>query len=208
MITYSNRILPIIAAIGATALMASSSLPSAVGAATTTTSSGAPSGAHYNLNIIGVPNEKTADMTGDNGHRIFVPLKGSTKIWLQPANSFQVLDANGTDGSASFQMPTDVTSTYEVYVRALGKPAGHADMTSCTYDATLDSYFCDTSYSVSLDAHANNNKFTNSSSQLLYVTDPTTGQRTALFSDSALDYYWQYDNNGLKIAQLRFYPKQ
>ena len=35
---------------------------------------GVPSGAHYDLNLIGVPQGKTADMTGDNGHRIFVPL--------------------------------------------------------------------------------------------------------------------------------------
>src|SRR5438445_10399461 len=43
------------------------------------TGNGAPSGAHYNLNIIGVPRDKTADMTGDNGHRIFVPLWGIPK---------------------------------------------------------------------------------------------------------------------------------
>ena len=29
---------------------------------------GAPSGPHYNLNIIGVDNPKTADMTGSDGH--------------------------------------------------------------------------------------------------------------------------------------------
>jgi hypothetical protein len=31
---------------------------------------GAPSGAHYTLNIIGVPKNKTADMTNNSGHRI------------------------------------------------------------------------------------------------------------------------------------------
>ena len=35
---------------------------------------GAPSGAHYNLNIIGVENPKNSDMTGSNRHTIFVPL--------------------------------------------------------------------------------------------------------------------------------------
>ena len=43
---------------------------------------GAPSGAHYNLNIIGVPKDKTADMTDGSGHRIFVKLEGKTKILL------------------------------------------------------------------------------------------------------------------------------
>jgi hypothetical protein len=36
---------------------------------------GTPSGPHYNLNILGVPRDKTADMTGNNGHRIFVKLE-------------------------------------------------------------------------------------------------------------------------------------
>src|SRR6266699_1364267 len=66
------------------------------------TGSGAPSGAHYDLNLIGVPKGKTADMTGDNGHRIFLPLWGSAKINLSEGD-FQVLDANGTDGVAAFQ---------------------------------------------------------------------------------------------------------
>ena len=35
---------------------------------------GAPSGAHYNLNVIGVPKDKSADMTGSNGHVMFVDL--------------------------------------------------------------------------------------------------------------------------------------
>ena len=30
---------------------------------------GAPSGAHYTLNIIGVPKAKTADMSGNNGRQ-------------------------------------------------------------------------------------------------------------------------------------------
>jgi len=67
-----------------------------------TTGNGAPSGAHYNLNIIGVSKGKSSDMTGDNGHRIFVPLSGTTKIMLSEGD-FAVLDGNGTDGSAAFR---------------------------------------------------------------------------------------------------------
>ena len=40
----------------------------------TTIGNEAPNGAHYNLNIIGMDKEKTADMTGSNGHVIFVGL--------------------------------------------------------------------------------------------------------------------------------------
>jgi hypothetical protein len=41
---------------------------------------GAPGGSHYNLNIIGVPHDKTADMTGTQGHTIFVALTGKSTI--------------------------------------------------------------------------------------------------------------------------------
>ena len=88
---------------------------------------------HYNLNIIGVPKAKTADMTGDSGHRIFVPLTGKVSISLKEGD-FQVLDANGTDGKASFQLPNpdpdnDGTTLYSVYARALGKPGGSSATT-------------------------------------------------------------------------------
>ena len=86
---------------------------------------GAPVGDHYNLNIIGVPKNKTADMSSSLGRRIFVPLAGKTKILLSEGD-FQVLDANGTDGSASFQLPSpdadgDGITSYSVFARALGK---------------------------------------------------------------------------------------
>ena len=72
---------------------------------------GAPSGPHYNLNIIGVEKGKNANMTGSNRHTIFVPLvtKGKgirstnnqvevhTQIWLAPGVDFRVCDGNGFD---------------------------------------------------------------------------------------------------------------
>jgi len=93
---------------------------------------GAFSGPHYNLNIIGVSNDKTATMDDSNGHRIFVNLEGQSKILLTEGD-FAVLDANATDGPAKFQLPNpDVnntgTTTYSVYARALGKPGGSASM--------------------------------------------------------------------------------
>src|SRR3989441_7632196 len=39
-----------------------------------TTGNGAPSGAHYDLNIIGVTKAKAPSMNGSNRHTIFVPL--------------------------------------------------------------------------------------------------------------------------------------
>jgi len=57
------------------------------------TGNAAPAGAHYNLNIIGVPKNKTAEMTGSSGHRIFVPLVGKCKINLRQGD-FQVVDGS------------------------------------------------------------------------------------------------------------------
>ncbi len=121
------------------------------------TGNGCPSGPHYNLNIIGVSNPKTADMDGSNGHVIFVDLSGHSKIELMEApegESFKVLDANGTDGPAIFQLPdpgldpylvggdmagVDTMSDYSVFVRPLGKPGGWATITTCA--DLLDSDF-------------------------------------------------------------------
>ncbi|PKP28985.1 MAG: hypothetical protein CVU01_02255 [Bacteroidetes bacterium HGW-Bacteroidetes-18] len=119
---------------------------------------GAPSGTHYNLNIIGVQNPKTAVMEGSNGHVIFVGLGSSknaeefvtTRIYLYDSEistdsdaDFRVLDANGTDGEASFELPKPgydayvlpsdgpVMSDYSIYVRPLGKPGGWSTITTC-----------------------------------------------------------------------------
>ena len=64
---------------------------------------GAPAGAHYNLNIIGVAKDKTAVMTDTSRHTIFVPLEGKTSIRLTEGD-FAVLDGNGTDGQAAFRL--------------------------------------------------------------------------------------------------------
>jgi hypothetical protein len=71
-------------------------------------------------------------------------LDKKNKILLTPCNpndadcDFDILDANGTDSDgAELQMPDDVSTAYNVYVRALGKPGGSARITTCA-DETLD----------------------------------------------------------------------
>jgi hypothetical protein len=169
------------------------------------------SGAHFNLNIIGVPKNKSADMTASSGRRIFVDLVGKTTINLSQGD-FAVLDANGTDGTASFQLPNpdpdnDGTTTYSVYARALGKPGGSSTTTTCFTDATGETY-CSV-FSAVLVRTKGQQTFTNVSQELLYTYVDTDGdgklERYPLFSDALASYYWSYDNAGLKLAQLRFY---
>lgn len=182
---------------------------------------GAPSGSHYNLNIIGVPKDKTADMTGDNGHRIFVSLEGKTKISLQKGETFEVLDANGTDpNGAAFQLPApdpdnDGVTVYSVYVRALGQPGGSATPTTCASDPEeIDPVtsepveYCSTENMLYM-RDKGKSTFQNADRYLLYVYADLDGdgvsERYPLFDDALEDYYWSYDNNGLKLFQMRFY---
>jgi hypothetical protein len=176
-------------------------------------------GAHYNLNIIGVPKTKSADMTGNDGRRIFVGLGSdsqvsSTKINLSEG-PFNVLDANGTDGTAAFQLPNpdpdnSGTTTYSVFARALGKPGGSSKTTTCLTDETGTTY--SSIYSMVLTRDSGPSKFTNVSKQLLYVYYDSDGDgkvdtRSPLFYDPLADYFGQYDNSGLKRAALRFYEQ-
>src|SRR5437763_5459864 len=187
-------------------------------AATTTaaqsiTGNGAPSGPHYNLNIHGVLKGGSSSI-GSNGHDIFVPLQGQCKIALSPGD-FQVLDPNCLDGSAGFQLPnpvgsttsTSVTTIYSVWARALAKPGGSSSTTTCAYDLT-GILICSTSQYVMVQTRKNGQSvFTNVSADLLFVSQCIDGKltRTPLFDSSLQDYFWQYDNAGLKLLQLRFY---
>jgi hypothetical protein len=178
---------------------------------------GAPSGPHYNLNIIGVPKNKTALMkddglTGQYGHAIFVKEDGNSKILLSQGD-FQVLDKNGTDGEAAFQLPApdpdgDGKTGYSVFARALGKRTGTAMVTTCGTDPDTNEVLCSL-ISLTLNAESRPAKFTNVSKYLLYVYADVNGDgdtdRVPLFGTDLRDFFWDYDNYGLKLAQFRFY---
>jgi hypothetical protein len=103
---------------------------------------GAPNGAHYNLNIIGVEKGKTAKLTGSNRHTIFMPLHTSKQnkrsldpagdggqveiegqIWLTPGDTFRVCDGNGFDlayGCPDNAFDDDWNGSAECYTDQLG----------------------------------------------------------------------------------------
>ncbi len=178
------------------------------------TGNGGPSGAHYTLNIIGVSKEKDADMTGNKGHRIFVKLSGKSKIWLAEGPDFEVLDANATDGNGGkFMLPNpdpdnDGVTEYAVYARALGKPGGTSTTMTCATEKETGDEYCST-YSKVLTREKGKSSFDNVTRDLLYIyqdlDDDGQLERYPLFHDDLEGFYWGYDNNGLKLAQLRFY---
>ena len=217
---------------------------------------GAPSGAHYTLNIVGVDNEKTAEMTDSRRRTIFVGLGGrggdrvETRIYLVPGGEFQVCDGNGFDQAwdcdnqpirqdgAVFQLPCNTnlaaennpgnnneleiliacdgpapTLSYEVWARALGQPGGDAIVTTCAY--VDDDFECSTENTVFV-RNPGRTAFANVTQELTSLVlcydvddDPEVEDidcfRYALFEGDFEDWFWNYDNNGLRLAQLRFY---
>jgi len=175
---------------------------------------GAPSGSHYNLNIIGVGNPKKASMDSTNRHVIFVPLTGGCQINLV-VGPFGVADGNCFDGDgAQFTLPNpdstnSGTTEYSVFARALGKPGGSSMTKTCGVDPSDGSTICSV-ITLELTRETGQSQFKNASKYLLYVYADVDGDgdldRMPLFDSRLQDYFWQYDNNGLRLAQLRFYP--
>ena len=188
------------------------------------TGNGAPSGPHYNLNIIGVSHDKNPNMNGNgSGNVIFVDLGTksgvavTTKILLSQAADgvFEVLDKNGTDGEASFSLPAP--GSYTVWARALGTPGGQSKIATCAtfVDPTtgVATILCSTDNEVFVRG-TGKSSFRNVTSALttisLVIGSPAQlacGTPTVSLFDACLqDFLWQYDNNGLKLLQVRFYP--
>lgn len=181
------------------------------------TGNGAPSGPHYNLNIIGQKSTNCPQTDGSGGSRIFVELNTKAgipdKIMLNQSSSFYVLDDNAcTDGVAQFELPAPVTSTgaaaYTVWARVQGTPGGHGTIQTCATDPTTGEQVCSTGMTIG--TRDLGNKFRNVTpdlTQVCYIPSGSTTQTCVNIFDSSLyGYYWSYDNSGNKVLQLRFYP--
>jgi len=202
------------------AVLAASTCATAVAAAQN--GNGAPSGSHYSLNIIGVPRTKNANPDWASGHVIFVNLGTknvtvTTKILLNQsaeAGVFEVLDKNGTDGEASFSLPAP--GSYTIWARALGTPGGQAKITTCATDIVLSDagVICSTLNEVFVRG-TGKSTFRNVTDALTtIILDPTAnaaavtacgGPTVSLVDHCLQGFFWQYDNNGLKLLQVRFY---
>jgi hypothetical protein len=168
-------------------------------------------GGCYNLQLIR-NTDKSQPLTDSNRHTIFLGAK--TQISLVEG-SFQVVDGNGTDGSAQFKLPKpDPTGTglsaYSVYARVVGKPGSGIDMTTCgvALDGTT---YCNTGSNVlSMSRKTGTSTGQNVSKQLLTITADIDGdgidETIPLFSDDLESYYWDVDAYGRAHAQLRFCP--
>lgn len=112
------------------------------------------------------------------------------------------------------------SAAYQVWARALGSPKNNpsVSISTCateTGDADLDGIYnetyCSTESALLIRQKGTKPTFTNVTNELtsLCVDGPDAGTacdaRYALFRDEFTDWFWEYANSGVKLAQLRFY---
>jgi len=161
--------------------------------------------------------------------------KATTNIYLTQGaftvcdgNGFDAAyDCNGNqvaNAGAVFQLPCDTTTVgstltgtcsgtsqaYTIWAEALGGP-GSATITTCAYSG--GQLVCSTNNKV-LSRSSGKPTFTNVTTQLTTLTcaSGTTGCPCGsgtctyeIFDSNFQQFLWQYDNTGLRNAQLRFY---
>jgi hypothetical protein len=141
-------------------------------------------------------------------------------------------DANGAilalpDPCADADPTTACTPSYRIYARAHGKPGGNATITTCADETGLgfdgtDDIWCG-SNGINMEAKGGQKaiEVTDNLLRLTITVDETTDPGLAaclgdnqvgpevetvyLFDNCLENYFWNYDNNGLKLLELRFY---
>lgn len=138
---------------------------------------------------------------------------------------FQLPDPNPDDGSAP---------TYRVYARALGTPAGQATLTTCAdetgagFDGEDDVWCGSNGVTVGRDhGRPTAVEVTDNLLKMVVTVDPDLDPELSsclgtentdaddpavqydrwLFDPCFENYFWNYDNHGLKLLQLRFYAE-
>jgi hypothetical protein len=175
-------------------------------------------GKHYNLNIIGV--DKHGEVGDSMGHTMFVKLDGKTRIYMtqDTDGEFKVVDRNGLDGNAEFNI---APGHYNIYARALGKPNGKANITA--YGNFTDAMegttlillgYVDITREKGKPQSVNINELFYVDVTLCTKINETTGicEEWVVYEDywvfdieELLEYYWEYYNKDLKLLQVRFY---
>lgn len=159
---------------------------------------GSPSGHHFNINIIGVPNQLNTNFDGGEGSRIFILRTGSTTFYVQGGTSFAILDHDGTDGyvgwsrtSPGLTFPYDATASptwrVAIYIRLLGPKDSSIRWTSQYWNGT--EYVLFAQFTLKRDTPS---KFSLKTGQLLM--------------DQYQDILWTLDEKtNFRILQMRIY---
>jgi hypothetical protein len=126
-----------------------------------------------------------------------------------PCNT-NLTDPDGT--GTGILVPCDVneTAAYTVWARPLGSPKGkpQSTTTTCATDYTDNTFWCSTESMVLVRERSKSvfKEYTNElTSMLVDINGDGSLDRVSLFSGDLQDWYWSYVNEGLRLAQLRFY---
>ncbi len=172
------------------------------------------------------PNGKLGDVTcsaTSDSPDCLVNLDRRNKIFLGPGVDFQVTDGNACDkDGAALTLPSNIATDWSIYVRELGKPGGTGDLVTCgisdmgTADTSDDEVVC-SMVNVPLERKTGKSTFRNVTTELTTIAYQIpirdaggsiigwASATASLFDPDFYQYFWDYDNNGLRLIQLRFY---
>ena len=125
------------------------------------------------------------------------------------ADSFQIHDGNACDDDpAELALPPLVATTYDVFMKMVGKPGGKANPVLCAKDMYTDlvteDYYCNTGT-----VHVRNNgknMYVNVTDELLWILEDDW--YTHVFLDPDGSYFWAFSATTGAKAQVRFVPKR
>lgn len=144
-------------------------------------------------------------------------------------NGMSVPIGKGPTDGAVFQLPcdTDVSglatpcsttgtsvAKYDIFAKELGKPGGAAVITTCATDIVTGEVVCSTSNVVAIrskgkptfdDVTAALTTISCNSTTCGVTLCPSGTCIFPLFNTNFTGFFWDYDNNGLKNLQVRFY---
>src|SRR5262245_18576936 len=139
-------------------------------------------------------------------------------LFMLPSNPFSCGATNGGTNSSDplcIAVDADITfQEYLIFIRELGKPQTTGTLTSCRLDTTVtpNETICSTE-SVLLSRNTGKSTFRNVTKELTTLclnTNTANGNgcdvRVGIFDGAGFQYFWDFDNNGLRTVQLRFYP--
>jgi len=173
-------------------------------------------------NIYLVPGSDFSVCDG-NGFDAAVDCNGNTKstngaVFQLPCNTNI---PNDQTVLVACDVPEAQQASYFVYARALGSPGGKATVSTCARDLTTNEYVCSTENAVIVrptSDKGNKPAWQDVTKQLTSLVttclvDNAYGfpcaagdsVRAALFTGDFEEWYWSYYNQGLRLAQLRFY---
>ena len=124
------------------------------------------------------------------------------------ADSFQINDGNACDNDpAELALPPLVATTYNVFIKMVGKPGGKANPVLCAKDLytdlVTDDYYCNTG-TVHVRVKGKNT-YVDVTDELLWILEEDW--YTFVFRDPDGSYFWDFSATTGAKAQVRFVPK-